>query len=243
MKTAGILATLALVVVMACSDERASTTPFAPTTGGASNRTGTAASASDALDAIVRATDAAAGVVRQTPIPTVILFNNGSESPSFGGAVRNHAGLYEQYEDFRLSQRSIITSIHWRVHAAVLDGKDGSTIYGNTELRIFDGLPYTGSQVFSGPFVANRSNRDFAIAGLSITLDAGTYWLGLNDNTTTADFLSGWATTPGGPNTIPGSRTVFLSPDCGGGFDISGCGPGRVSSGNFVFRLRGRRVP
>jgi len=180
----------------------------------------------------------------------VILFNNGSESPSFGGSVRNQAGLHEQYEDFRLSQRSTITSIHWRVQAHVLDDKDGSRIYDNTELRIFDGLPYGGSQVFGGPFEANRSpmasgfrDYDFAITGLSITLDAGTYWLGLNDNTTTADFLSGWAITPGGPQTIPGSRVVFLGPDCGGGFDISGCGPGRVGSTNFIFRLRGRRVP
>lgn len=73
-----MLATLALVGVVACSDKQASTSPFAPTTGGASSRTGTVASAQDALDAVVRATDAATDEVRQfepplpapTPSPT-----------------------------------------------------------------------------------------------------------------------------------------------------------------------------
>ena len=170
----------------------------------------------------------------------VTLFDNGRVSH---GSVRNQAGFFEQYEDFQLSQPSIITSIHWQVRFAVINGKDGSMLYRNTELRIFDGLPYTGSEVFSGVFVADGPpSGSFSITGLSIALDAGTYWLGLNDNTTTADFLSGWATTPGGPNTIPGSREVALDIDCGGGVDISGCGPGRMNSANFVFRLRGRRV-
>lgn len=69
MRTAGILATLAFVGVIGCSDEQASTNPFAPTTGGASSRTGTAASTSDALDAIERAIDAATDAVRQRPTP------------------------------------------------------------------------------------------------------------------------------------------------------------------------------
>ena len=196
---------------------------------------------------------AAAGTGRPVPRPPsgsskrlvtgdqiVTLFDNGSSSH---GAMRNQAGIFEQYEDFQLSQPSVITSIHWRVSFAVIDGKDGSMLYRNTELRIFDGLPYEGSEVFSGPFVADGPpSGSFSITGLSIALDAGTYWLGLNDNSTTDDFLSGWATTPGGPNTIPGSREVALDIDCGGGVDIAGCGPGNARPTNFLFSLRGRWV-
>ena len=90
MKTAGILATLAFAGAMACSDEQASTNPFAPTMGGASSRTGTAASAQDALDAIVRATDAATSAVRQYEPPPPPRF---AQSFSFSDPRGDHLQL------------------------------------------------------------------------------------------------------------------------------------------------------
>lgn len=71
MRTAGILATLALVSVMACSEKQASTNPFAPTPGGEASRTTTAASLPDTLTSMERARDAAVTLVGEAAGPTV----------------------------------------------------------------------------------------------------------------------------------------------------------------------------
>jgi hypothetical protein len=167
------------------------------------------------------------------PTPAIrILFDNGSSSgpqDNYGNTV----GQQELFEDFTLTETSVITTINWQQH-----DYNGST-YLYTEVVIFSGLPFDAPPVFSSTIVADRTPNatgtlfdhwdgfDYAIEGLSITLPPGTYWLGLN-----AEFdgvRSGWDMTLGGPNTIPGFRLV----------NASFPAPGEELGANLAFTLFG----
>jgi hypothetical protein len=117
MRAAGSIAALAMVGVMACSDEQASRNRFAPTTVGASSRTGTVASAQDALDAIVQATDAATDAVREYEPPAVAPIPAPTPSPT-----PNPAGMVIQGKAVALNRDYEVASTSVRVRALTQAG-------------------------------------------------------------------------------------------------------------------------
>ena len=137
-----------------------------------------------------------------------ILFDNG---PSSGPQQNygNNVGSQELFEDFTLSESTVVTKIVWQQHDHM------QSTYLNTQVVIFAGLPYSGSPVFSSIIIASRvpnatptlfgawEGFDYTVSGLSISLPPGTYWLGLNANFN--GIRCGWDNTTGGPSTIPGS--------------------------------------
>jgi hypothetical protein len=70
---------------------------------------------------------------------------------------------------------------------------------------------------------------DYSIAGLSLALPAGTYWLGLN---TVGGRNTGWDTTTGGPDTIQGARLI----------NVNSPAPGTTVS-DFAFQVMGTPQP
>lgn len=173
-------------------------------------------------------------VVPSAPPPPIgILFDNGSSSGPQSN-IGNTAGVQELFEDFTVDQNWVITEINWEEH------DHNQATYLSTEVLIFVGLPFNGPPVFSSTIVANRTPNsigtilgnwdgfDYRITGVSISLPPGTYWIGLNQNF--QGIRSGWDTTTGGPNTIPGFRIV----------NINFPAPGLVNGGNLAFTLLGQ---
>jgi hypothetical protein len=167
------------------------------------------------------------------PPPIEILFDNGSSSGPQSN-IGNSVGVQELFEDFTVDQNWVITEIHWEEH------DHNQATYLSTEVLIFGGLPFSGPPVFASTIVANRTPNstgtilgnwdgfDYRITGVSINLPPGTYWIGLNQNF--QGIRSGWDTTTGGPNTIPGFRIV----------NINFPAPGLVNGGNLAFTLWGQ---
>jgi len=144
----------------------------------------------------------------------VKIFDNGSFSGNQQGTANVATTSQRLFEDFVVSRKKgTITGISWQQHDHRL------ATYLNTEVLIFAGLPYANSPVYSANIVATRQPNatgslfvdwdgyDYQIGGLSIDLQAGTYWIGLNTNYTgTAG--SSWDNTSGAPDTIPGFRLI-----------------------------------
>lgn len=163
------------------------------------------------------------------------VFNNGASSGPQSGTA-NIAGQQILFENFTVSQNSVITGISWGQHDHQL------ATYVDTEVLIFAGLPFSASPVFSSNIVASRTPNatgtifgswdgfDYAINGLSINLAPGTYWLGLNSRVVSNVFGSSWDETTGGPNTINGSRVV----------NNNFPAPGQPTSNNLAFTLFGQ---
>lgn len=173
-------------------------------------------------------------VVPSAPPPPIgILFDNGSSSGPQSN-IGNTAGVQELFEDFTVDQNWVITEINWEEH------DHNQATYLSTEVLVFVGLPFNGPPVFSSTIVANRTPNstgtilgnwdgfDYRITGVSISLPPGTYWIGLNQNF--QGIRSGWDTTTGGPNAIPGFRIV----------NINFPAPGLVNGGNLAFTLLGQ---
>lgn len=174
----------------------------------------------------------------------VVLFDNGPFSGSQTN-VRNtasnpSASPQRIYEDFTLTQDFIIAGIEWMQH------DHRNLTYASTEVRIYSGLPEISPLDFSENLVAERNlnttpvffenwiGYDYALLSLNIELTAGTYWLGLNTNSTNTIFGdTSWDETSGVLATIPGRRVVnSLLP-----------APGRlVEDQDSVFRLLGEEV-
>jgi hypothetical protein len=173
--------------------------------------------------------------IAYVPPVSAVLVNNGA----FSGGQSNTANIPTQqlFEDFTVTQNSVITGINWQQH-----DQSGST-YVNTQVLVYSGLPFNGAPVFSSNIVASRAANttgtlfaqwegfDYSIGGLHISLSPGTYWIGLNSNLTGG--RPGWDNTTGGPNTIPGFRLV----------NVANPAPGTVVAGNLAFRLEGYVVP
>jgi len=182
----------------------------------------------------VSCNDGAALQAKGVFVTSDCLFDNGSSSGPQSNSA-NTSGVQELFEDFTLSQNSLITTIRWQQH------DHNTATYLNTQVLIFAGLPFDAPPVFSSTIIADRMPNatgtlldawdgfDYEISGLSINLPPGTYWLGLNANV--QGVRSGWDDTTGGPNTIPGFRIVNMN------FPA----PGSVSEGrNLAFALSGQ---
>lgn len=143
--------------------------------------------------------------------PAGLLFDNGEFS---GGQSHtgNHVGVQWVYDDFVLTSDSIISSIFWLQH------DPAQYTYEATEVSIFRDLPTPENLVFLKNLVATRVPNDtgllfgfpgfdYSLTGLSISLSAGQYYLGLNA-IGSGDRRTGWDQTSGGPDTLPGRRVV-----------------------------------
>jgi hypothetical protein len=174
------------------------------------------------------------GCLEATPPPTgVVLWDNGaSEGPQRN--VRNEVGSQEVFEDIQLTQRVTLTGISWQQHV------HNQATYDHTEILVFAGLPHQGTRVFQGTFVATRTRNatgrlfdvwegfDFAIENLSVALEPGTYWVGINNRET--GITGGWDNTAGGADTIQGSRVITVNDPA----------PGSIEHDNFAFVLYGQ---
>ena len=171
-----------------------------------------------------------AGLCMTVDARAVVLFDNGSSSgPQTNFA--NEAGGQELFEDFVLTDPSIITRIDWQQH------DHNQATYNFTRVTIFDGLPFDAAPVFSADLVASSTPNatgtlfnewdgfDYSIDGLSIALGAGTYWLGLNSDFT--GIRSGWDNTTGTAQTIPGFRLI----------NGANPAPGTVIDRNLAFQI------
>jgi len=110
-----------------------------------------------------------------------VLFDNGAFSGTQEG--RNASGNHWVLDDFFLSAPATITAFEWSQH------DDLRLAYSFTEIAIYGGFPSGTSLVVSWTGVATRTPNttpvlftflygfDYVVAGLSIGLGAGTYWL------------------------------------------------------------------
>ena len=175
------------------------------------------------------------GCLEATPMPTgVVPWDNGTSSGPQRN-LRNEMGSQEVFEDVRLTRRATLTGITWQQHV------HNQATYHDTEVVIFAGLPHQGRRVFQKTFVATRTRNtagtlfnawegfDFAIENLSIALEPGTYWVGVN-NRETGVSTAGWDNTMGGPDTIPRSRVINLNNPT----------PGSIENDNLAFVLYGQ---
>jgi len=146
--------------------------------------------------------------------PATILFDNGPASGPDSN-LRNTAetGITQRvFDDFTLFDDSEITGFEWLQH----DRNDIQ--YLNTEIRIHSGLPVAANLLFMTNVVATRAPNatgplfvlwdgyDYSVTGLSVSLSAGTYFLGLNTNALVGD--SSWDETTGNASTIPDRYVV-----------------------------------
>ena len=147
----------------------------------------------------------------------ITLFDNGP----FSGPQRNlrntaETGITQRvFDDFTVLKTAEITGFEWLQH----DRDDIQ--YLNTEIRIYDGLPTAANLIFTTNIVATRTPNatgtlfdrwegfDYSVSGLSVSLSAGTYFLGLNTNSLVGD--TSWDNTNGSASTIPGRYLVNVN--------------------------------
>jgi hypothetical protein len=135
-----------------------------------------------------------------------IVFDNGPYGGSQVGRINNR--FYAMGEDFTLATATTITSLAWSSH-------DSPLTYTSTDLVFYStAVPTTGSELFSGTFVATRTPNatgaiyidyegyDYLISGLSISLGAGTYSFSIFNNVSGGDTT--WDQTLGNGSTIAG---------------------------------------
>ena len=176
----------------------------------------------------------AAGCLEATPVPPgVVLWDNGTSSGPQRN-LRNEVGSQEVFEDIQLTRRVTLTGISWQQHL------HNQATYHNTKVLIFAGLPHQGTRVFQGTFVATRTRNttgtlfnawegfDFAVESLSVVLEPGTYWVGVNNRQT--GNTAGWDNTTGGPDTIQGSRVINANNPI----------PGSIENDNLALVLYGQ---
>ena len=169
-----------------------------------------------------------------TPQPAgIVLWDNGASAGPQRN-VRNEVGSQEVFEDIHLTRPVTLTGISWQQHA------HNQATYDHTEVLIFSGLPHQGTPVFQGTFGATRTRNatgtlfdawegfDFTIENISVVLEPGTYWVGINNRET--GITAGWDNTTGGADTIRGSRFV----------NTNNPTPGSIENDNFAFVLYGR---
>jgi hypothetical protein len=134
-----------------------------------------------------------------------IVFDNGAFSGSQVG--RFNMDPFGMFEDFTLTSTQTITGINWKQH-------DQPFAYLGTELRIYNAPPSNASLIFSntisatrtpnatGVLFGNYSGFDYSISSLSLTLGPGTYYFGINTNSSGGGWT--WDETTGSAQTIPG---------------------------------------
>ena len=144
-----------------------------------------------------------------------VLFDNGA----FSGTQeqRNNAcntigtdgceRAFTIYEDFTLDSKSVITGIEWSQH------EFSPSSYLRTNFSLYNDIPSDSSLLLRMSVIASRSLNntpmlgsdvgvDNVISGLSIELEAGTYWFGINNDV--SDGVTNWDQTTGTASTIPG---------------------------------------
>jgi hypothetical protein len=161
-----------------------------------------------------------------------VFYNGYSFGPQVG-VVNSVVAPQRLFEDFTLSQNTVIRNISWQQHDHL------ESPYTNTEVLIFAGLPYASAPVFSatvtatrfpnytGVLFGDRYGYDYEIDGLAISLPAGTYWLGLNTNHEGGPGTS-WDNTTVQADTVVGYRRITQT------FPA----PGEFVAGNLGFTLR-----
>jgi len=152
-------------------------------------------------------------IANPASLEAIVLHDNGYVS---GYQTNTRSGERQRvYDEFTLLSDSTITDIFWQQFDAI----NGS--YQGTLISIFSGIPES-TPLFSASFAANRTlnsqgvlfgnweGYDYGLSGISIALEAGTYWLGISSS---GDFDASWADTLDATGTLQGSRvyTDFFS--------------------------------
>ena len=168
-------------------------------------------------------------IANPASLEAIVLHDNGSVS---GYQTNTRSGERQRvYDEFTLLSDSTITDIFWQQFDAI------SGNYEGTLISIFSGFPES-MPLFSTSSAANRTlnsqgvifgnweGYDYSLSGLNITLEAGTYWLGIGSS---GGFDSSWADTVDATGTLQGSRvyTDFFS-------------DGLTRGEHKAFRLEGR---
>ena len=168
-----------------------------------------------------------------------VLFDNGAYNAAemSTGFIFNVVGQ-EMIDNFSLASLSTITEIDWSQH--------DSGSYQGTTLDIFAGAkPASATPLFSTTQFMSRtpnaeaplfgfSGFDYSLTGLSVSLPAGTYSLGIFSDGTQQQFLSGWDYSVGSAQTIPGS---YLGNPAGANF------PQQTLAPDQVFDIVGNQQP
>jgi len=159
-----------------------------------------------------------------------LIYDNGSAiGDSFRCAETSGvcSGTWTLFDDFIVSDDSNITSITW---TAILYG--GLADYNFSNIWIYDNDPVfnSGSLLFShsgaGTLVANgliNNAYDISLTGFSEMLTSGTYWLGIQHNTT-----SNYGTVARSGNPINATQ-----------WQNSGSGSKYASQPELAFRING----
>jgi hypothetical protein len=162
-----------------------------------------------------------------------LLFDNGAPFISTGRCDQGPTGCggtgtWTYYDNFSLAAPSTITEFDY---LDVFD-QGGPANYSTTNWSLWNGDPFTaGAPVASGSSVATVSPSSgahlFTVTGLSQSLSAGVYWLGIN-NTVTNNAITFPFGTPG---------ALFGARHSDGVTQLSAGLPDRV------FRIYGTQVP
>jgi len=179
---------------------------------------------------------------------TEVLFDNGPVVEQDLG-LRDNNGTSSIYDDFTLTSDSIVTGFAWSQF-------DENVTYSNSILTIFNGLPKPSTRIAQFVVVAQRTSNglslltnktnsgqvagfDLIVDGLSVSLSAGTYFLGIWNNVTGGNTLI--ANTFGTSDTTVG----FFQHNQGGPllFGLTESGPEQFNNANAAFVVFGKPVP
>ena len=166
-------------------------------------------------------------------VPADVLYSNGSAAGNSGRCAEDSgacSGSWVVYDSFILAANSHIDSIDW---TAILYGGLGD--YRGARAWIYDNDPtYNGGTLLAT--IATQSNApvqnnnvggayDISLTGLDINLAAGTYWLGMQNSTTTNYAPVACSTCSGGYMTqqgVVGGTLRAHSADADLAFQING---------------------
>lgn len=182
---------------------------------------------------------------------TVTLHDNGDVVEADLGLRFNYGG-YSIYDDFELTQDSTICGFSWSQF------DESGVSYSSTILTLFSGLPTPSNHIATFSVAATRASNglslstdkvesgevdgfDYTVTGLSTTLSAGTYYLGIYSHvsggaTLIANTNGTSATSFGFYQDVHSSTTEPL-------FGLSASGPNQFTDANAAFAVQGTDVP
>ncbi len=154
------------------------------------------------------------------PVEAGILFDNGPPAAVDVGRVNSDA--YTVYDNFTLSTSSVVEGVTWGEH----DSKILRQIfYNSTDITFFNAVPSATSEIFSANLVATRTPNgtvdsagrfgfDYSVSGLSLSLAAGTYYVGIHTLFDGGE-QSTWDQGAGNSSSVPGRYQTASPPNAG----------------------------
>lgn len=182
-----------------------------------------------------------------------LIFDNGD--PDGGGAVAtglnyntstNIPDAYTLFDNFSLAAATTVTAVNFSTW------EGGGVSYVDTVLTFFDDTPKPSSLIFSGTFVGSRTANgeilvgdnqpgyDYTIAGLSLSLAPGTYFIGISNGINGLGSFGAASTGTG--QSLPGGYGQHTGPAAAGAplFGLTESGPSPSSlPGHLSFSLEG----